>query len=118
MGGKGVKMPVTNGMILMLILLTLHKVQSGILMNKNEVLRKVNDITTTWTVSLVIDLQTNDNFITKTNNDIPKTKKVAEQLVEHYASPKEDAFLQKFVALSMEINNLKEKQDMDSIICH
>ncbi|KAL4232994.1 hypothetical protein ACF0H5_007680 [Mactra antiquata] len=37
---------------------------------------------------------------------------MAEQLVEHYASPKEDGFLQKLVALSMEINNLKEIQDM------
>ncbi|KAL4216571.1 hypothetical protein ACF0H5_024294 [Mactra antiquata] len=116
MGIKGVTMPLTNGMIFMLILPTLHKVQSDILMNKNVVFRRVDDITTTpstWTLlSLVIDLQVYDHFITKANNDNSATKKMTEQLVEHYARPKEDDFLHNYIALSKEFNKLKEIQDM------
>lgn len=108
-------MPVTNVMVMTIMFMFLATVSSYIVMNKNVVFRKVNDITTTrskWTVSFVIDLQTYDHFIQKANTDITEAEKVAHTLVQHYQRPKEEGFLNNFVSLTKEINTLPETQNM------
>ena len=103
-------MPVTNVMVMTIMFMFLATVSSYIVMNKNVVFRKVNDITTTrskWTVSFVIDLQTYDHFIQKANTDITEAEKVVQTLVQHYQRPKEEGFLNNFVSLTKEINTLQ-----------
>ena len=98
----------------LLILLSLVVNAVGVIIHKNVVFQKVNEITSTrarWLVTFVHDLEPFCFFLGRVNDDIFRADTVAKTLIHNYLKPEQHGFRGTISYLQKELQALKDIQN-------
>jgi len=103
--------PTMSGLYLLILFGLTIGLSDNLVVRKNVVFQQLNKITTTrsrWLVTLTIDLNPFDQFLTKLSHDIWNVTAIAKYISKKYDRPDKTSFLKAFMGLEKELGIVKE----------